>query len=110
MAISNEDIAFALELFEGVGPLTTRKMFGGLSIYADGVIFAIVMNDGIIYLKGAGDMIARYEDEGMARWTYENPNAKRKPTPMPYWALTDEMLDDPEAASALARDALKELS
>lgn len=110
MAISDEDIAFALDLFAGVGALTTRKMFGGLSIYSDGTIFAIIMSDGIIYLKGAGNMIARYEDLGMTRWTYETPNAKRKPTAMPYWALTDDMLDDPESTVALARDALAELT
>ena len=39
MSISNADIAFVKDLFAGVGTLTTRKMFGGLAIYADGVDF-----------------------------------------------------------------------
>ena len=43
MAVSEEQIAHALELFDGVGPMTTRKMFGGLAIYADGKVFAILM-------------------------------------------------------------------
>lgn len=104
MALSNEEIAHALELFDGVGPLTTRKMFGGLAIYTDGTIFAILMSESTIRLKGAGDMIARFEALGMERWTYQRPG--QKPSSMPYWTLPDSALDDPEEATALARDAL----
>ena len=43
MSISDADIAFVKDLFSGVGTLTTRKMFGGLAIYADGVIFALII-------------------------------------------------------------------
>ena len=107
MSLSDDEIAHALELFEGVGPLTTRKMFGGLGIYRDGVIFAVVMSDGTIRLKGQGDMIARFEDLGMERWTYQR--AGKAPTSMPYWALPDSALDDPDEASALARAALDNL-
>ena len=42
MSISDADIAFVKDLFASVGTLTTRKMFGGLAIYADGVIFALI--------------------------------------------------------------------
>lgn len=107
MALSDDEIAHALELFEAVGPLSTRKMFGGLGIYRDGVIFAVVMSDGTIRLKGQGDMIARFEDLGMERWTYQREG--KTPTSMPYWALPDSALDDPEEASALARAALDHL-
>lgn len=107
MALSEEEIAHALELFEGVGPLTTRKMFGGLGIYSEGTIFAVMMSDGTIRLKGVGDMIARFEALGMEKWTYQRPG--QKASSMPYWNLPDEALDDPETASALAREALSHL-
>ena len=45
MAVSDDQITHALELFDGVGPMTTRKMFGGLGIYADGKIFAVLMSE-----------------------------------------------------------------
>lgn len=107
MALSDDEIAHALELFEGVGPLTTRKMFGGLAIYTEGTIFAIVMSEGTIRLKGAGDMIARFESLGMQKWVYQRPG--QKASSMPYWDLPDTALDDPEEASALAREALMHL-
>ena len=37
MSVTDDQIAHALELFEGIGPMTTRKMFGGLAIYAEGI-------------------------------------------------------------------------
>ncbi|MEM6373580.1 MAG: TfoX/Sxy family protein [Pseudomonadota bacterium] len=46
MANTEEEIAHTLDLFAGLGPLTTRKMFGGLALYSDGTIFVIVMRDG----------------------------------------------------------------
>ncbi len=108
MAVSEEQIAHALELFEGVGPMTTRKMFGGLGIYADGTIFAILMSDGVLKLKGAGGMVGVFEDEGWERWTYSRDGSD-KVTAMPYWTLPDALLDDPDAASDWARRALAEL-
>lgn len=107
MAVSDEEIAHALDLFAGLGPLSTRKMFGGLSIYCDGTIFAIVMNDGRILLKGAGNMQDRFEAMGLNRWDFVRKDGS--PTHMPYWYLPDSALDDAEEATALAREALTHL-
>lgn len=109
MSVSDEEIAHALELFDELGGLTTRKMMGGLCIYHDGTIFALLMSNGQLYLKGAGDFRDVLEAEGCARWTYDNPNAKRAPTKMPYWTMPEAALDDPEEAVAWARRALEHL-
>ncbi len=107
MSLSDDQIVHALEVFEGVPDVTTRKMFGGLGLYSEGTIFGIVMSDGTIRLKGAGDMIARFENLGMEKWVYQRPGQKQ--SSMPYWDLPDGMLDDPDEASALAREALAHL-
>ncbi|WP_299376868.1 TfoX/Sxy family protein [uncultured Tateyamaria sp.] len=107
MAVSDEEIEHALDLFAGLGPLTTRKMFGGLAIYADGVIFAVLMRDGRLLLKGQGEMQARFEAMGLERWTYARSG--KPPTAMPYWHLPDSALDDAEEATTLARAALAHL-
>ena len=104
MSISDADVNFATELFSGLGPLTTRKMMGGLCIYSEGTIFAIIHSDGRIYLKAKGDLIAALEADGAERWTYTRDNGK--PTGMPYWTLPDAALDDPELACDWARRAL----
>ncbi|MEO0744711.1 MAG: TfoX/Sxy family protein [Pseudomonadota bacterium] len=107
MAVSDEEIAHALDLFAGLGPLTTRKMFGGMAFYADGTIFAVLMRDGRLLLKGQGEMQARFEAMGLARWTYTRDG--KPPTAMPYWHLPDTARDDADEATALAREALAHL-
>ena len=108
MAVSDAQIAFALELFADLGHVTTRKMFGGVGLYFDGAIFGILMRDGALYLKGAGQMPDRYDAAGWARWTYQRDGAE-KPTAMPYWHVPEDVLEDPESACDWARDALAEL-
>ena len=107
MSVSQADIAFALELFEGLGPLTSRKMMGGLCLYRDGTIFAILQSDGSLWLKGAGAFAERASAEGWQRWTYARHGSGE--TAMPYWRLPDAALDDPGLACDLARAALAAL-
>lgn len=108
MAVSDEQIEHALELFAGVGALTTRKMFGGFGIYHEGKIFAALMSDGVLQLKGAGEMVEVFDKAGWERWTYTREGSD-KVTAMPYWAVPDDLLDDPETASDWARRALDAL-
>ena len=107
MSVSEADIAFARELFSGLGDLTQRKMMGGLCLYREGTIFAILNSDGSIWLKGAGAFKDRLEAEGWERWTYQRESGTV--TAMPYWRLPDGALDDPEEAVRLAREALAHL-
>lgn len=110
MPVSDADIAHAVELFDGVGEITTRKMMGGLCLYADGTIFAILMSDGVLKIKAQdADFISKLEGMGAERWTYTRAG-RDKPTAMPYWTVPDAALEDPELALALARESLETLT
>ena len=104
MAVSDDQIAFVHDLFEGVGSLNTRKMFGGLGIYTDGKIFSVVMSDGTIRLKGVGEMVSVFTAHGWEPWVYTRKDGAS--SSMPYWTIPDDILDDPETASQWARRAL----
>lgn len=108
MSLTVEEIEFATDLFSGLGPLATRKMMGGLCIYSEGTIFAIIHPEFGTMIKGAGDFKNELNDLGLTQWTYQRPNAD-SPTAMPYWKLPDSALDDPDEACALARRALAHL-
>lgn len=108
MAVSDEQIESALDLLSGVGPVTTRKMFGGVGFYSDGAIFAVLMSDGTLRLKGAGVMVEVFDAEGWERWTYTREGRKGS-TAMPYWRVPDDLLDDPDGTSAWARRAIAAL-
>ena len=103
MSISEEDIAFAHELYAGVGKITHRKMMGGLSIYADGQIFAIINAEGRYYLKASGDFAEALAAEGSEKFRTEDGRE------MNYWTLPDDALDDPDLASDWGRRALRAL-
>ncbi|WP_238366167.1 TfoX/Sxy family protein [Mesobacterium pallidum] len=107
MSLGAEDIAYVRELFDGLGDVTTRRMMGGMCLYHDGTIFAMVRGDGQILLKGAGAFIPQLEAEGCTRWVYTRDNGKSGA--MPYWTLPEAAMDDPEVACDWARRALAHL-
>lgn len=98
MSISDADIAFAKELFAPLGDVSSRKMFGGICLYLEGEIFALVSKDGQIYLKTQGDMADELAADGTGR--FHN---------MPYWGIPDAALDDPEVACQLAKRTIASL-
>jgi DNA transformation protein len=108
MAVSDEQIETALDLLQGVGPVSTRKMFGGVGFYADGTIFAILMSDGTLRLKGAGEMVDVFDAAGWERWTYTR-DGREGSTAMPYWRVPDALLDDADETGEWARRALAHL-
>ncbi|MGR3504188.1 TfoX/Sxy family protein [Pseudaestuariivita sp.] len=107
MAVTAEEIAWAREVFQEVPDVTTRKMFGGLSLYSEGTIFAIIGPDEELLIKAKGDLAEALEAEGSHQWVYDgHKDSGKKPTVMPYWSLPDSALDDPEEAAMWARRSL----
>ena len=76
MSISDADIAFVKDLFSGVGTLTTRKMFGGLAVYADGVIFALVISTGALMIKAKGALASDLAAQGSQQFIHDGKGDK----------------------------------
>ncbi len=95
MAVGDADIAFATDLFSDLGQLTTRKMFGGMCLYHQGIVFALLSSEGRLYLKAKGDLARELADGGSAQ--FHN---------MPYWSVPEQALDDADEACTLARRTL----
>ena len=91
------------ELFDGLGPVTVRRLFGGKGIYHRGVIVAIVLR-GELMLKGDELVGPQYEAAGSSRWTYVGKR-HGKLVAMPYWTVPDGALDDPDEMTAWVRKA-----
>jgi DNA transformation protein and related proteins len=104
VSVSEGDIAFALELFEVLGDLSSRKMVGGLAIYRGGVIFAMLSRDGRLFLKARDGLAEAMAAEGCVQFGADHG---RK---MPYWTLPEAALENPELASDWARRALAALT
>jgi DNA transformation protein len=103
MRISTQGIVFVEELFAPLGPISHRKMMGGLSIYFEGQIFAILNQEGTLFLKAKGSFAEEMALEGSRQFGNNKGNT------MGYWILPEAALDDPDAASDWARRALSHL-
>ncbi len=91
------------ELFDGLGTVSIRRLFGGKGIYHDGVIVALVLR-GQLMLKGDDAVAADYEAAGGRRWTYRNTR-HGKEVAMPYWTAPESALDDADEMTLWARKA-----
>ena len=94
------------DLFSDLGEITTRSMMGGLSVYADGRIFAAADRDGVLYLRAKGSLARDLSAMGGRPFVVTRPDGSEGR--MGYVTLPEAALDDPEAACDLARRALRE--
>jgi DNA transformation protein len=63
MAVSPRFAEFVVEQLDGCGPIVTRRMFGGMGIYAGDVFFAIIADD-VLYLKADDTTRGDFERAG----------------------------------------------
>ena len=107
MSTSNSapaDPDWIADLFADLGEITTRRMMGGLSVYADSRIFAAADREGTLYLKAKGAFAEELAAMGARPFTYARADGTEGR--MAYLTLPDAALDDPALACDLARGAL----
>lgn len=98
---------FVRELFEGLGPVQIKRMFGGAGGYADGVMF-LLLGDDTIYIKADDALKAELAEAGSGPFVWEprsGPRAGEK-VDLGYWRLPESALDDPDEAVVWGRKAL----
>jgi DNA transformation protein and related proteins len=100
------DPEFIRELFASFGPVTVRRMFSGAGIFADGLMFGLIVRD-VIYLKADETSIADFEREGCAPFTYTRGRQSGRPSEhaLPYWRLPERLYDDPDELAVWAKRA-----
>jgi DNA transformation protein and related proteins len=102
MAVSKAFLELVADLLVPLGPITSRRMFGGASIYAGGVLFALI-DDDVLYLKADPSTKARFEAEGLGPFTYDG---KTGPVAMSYWRAPERLYDEPDDMLEWAREAI----
>lgn len=103
MAISAEYQEFLLELFEPVGTVTLRRMFGGAGLFNQGLMFALVIGE-TIYMKVDDHNRAAYEDAGSEPFTYDTSKGSRGV--MSFFTLPEVVYDDQTEAAEWARGSI----
>jgi DNA transformation protein len=89
----SEENAFYRDLFSPWGELSMRKMFGGLGLYHQDKMFALVA-DGELYFKVDEHSAAQFKAARSKPFTYKS---KGKNVSLSYWLAPPEIFDDSEA-------------
>ncbi|MFT5144764.1 MAG: DNA transformation protein [Rhodothermales bacterium] len=100
MAITPGFQAFVLEQLEQVPLVTSKSMFGGVGLYADGYFFA-VLGDDRLFFKVDDSNQGDFEAAGMEPFRpYGDDRA------MKYWEVPVDVLEDPEKLQVWAEKAI----
>ena len=91
------------DLFVAFGAVGIRMMFGGAGVFADGVMFAILIED-TLYLKADAEFARDFAAEGKAAFVYRRSNGKA--VALSYWQAPERLIDDPHELAAWARRSL----
>lgn len=97
--MSPEDVR---EVFREFGEIAIRRMFGGMGLYRDGRIFAIVI-DGEIFMKADATTEATFREAGSSLFTYDRQG---RAVAMSYWRMPVDALDEPDEAKRWGELAL----
>jgi DNA transformation protein and related proteins len=92
-----------VEMFAAFGAVDVRRMFGGVGIYADGIMFALG-HDGDIYLKADDLNRPDFEREGQEPFSYDTKTGRHALTS--YWRMPDRLHDEPDELARWAAAAL----
>jgi len=81
---------YVLDILAPFGEIVCRRLFGGHSLYKNGIIFAFIADD-ILYFK-VGDSNRRdYEENGSEPFVFE---ARGKKISLSYWQVPLDVIED----------------
>lgn len=97
-------IAYILELLAPLGPVSARRMFGGVGLFRGEMMFGLIARDEL-FLKVSDANRPAYETAGEAPFSYDTKSGVH--TIQSYWRCPPELLDDAETFQDWARQAVE---
>lgn len=98
MAFSPDYLEFILDQLSGFGPISHKKMFGGVGFYKDGLMFAGIMN-GLLHFKVDDLTRPTFIDRGMEPFSMGGKKSTG------YYQVPIEVLEDRDELAAWAEAA-----
>jgi DNA transformation protein len=90
---------YVLEQLSTLEGVTSRRMFGGVGLYCEGVFFGLIAED-VLYFKVGDETRGDYESRGMAPF---RPFSDRPDVSTSYFEVPAEVLEDGEECGMWAR-------
>jgi DNA transformation protein len=83
---------FLADLFEPLGGVSLKRMFGGLGIFREGLMFALVADD-VLYFKTDDATRPGFDAEGCGPFIYQTKDGPRSTS---YWRAPERLFDEPD--------------
>ncbi len=103
MAVSETYLGFVIDQLEGIGRVRSKRMFGGVGLYADELFFGLLANNGL-YFKVDDTNRADFEARGMGPF---RPFRDKPELQMGYYEVPADVIDEAEELVAWARRAMR---
>ncbi len=103
MPVGAEFRAFILDLLHPLHP-TSRRMFGGIGIMRDGLMFALLSND-TMYFRVDEQTRPRFTEAGCRSFRYHRSG--REVSIETYYTVPDSLYDQQDALLDWARQAIE---
>lgn len=101
--LNKDDYAAAvIQELTSLGQVMSKKMFGGIGLFLDGVMFAKVSGDSVLYFRVDDSNRADYEQFGTEQFDSEN-----KKKGMPYYQVPAPIIEDEDQFIDWAQTAHK---
>jgi DNA transformation protein len=84
--------AHALELLSSLGDVRARRMFGGVGLFLDGRMLALIAGE-VLHLKADAQVQPAFAAAGCRPFSYGTKNGERVLTS--YWSAPDEAMESP---------------
>jgi len=104
VALSPDFQDYLYELFEPVGTVKVKRMFGGAGVFYRDIMIALI-SDEQVYLKVDDQTTERFEAEGLESFVYATKDGKR--TVMSYRLMPERAYDDPDELKQWAELAIE---
>jgi DNA transformation protein len=91
------------DIFQDLGAIRIRKMFGGKGVYLGDTIFAIEIA-GELFLKADDENLPHFRKAGSRPFIFQKDG---KAVAMSYWLIPGEAFDDPSEGARWGRLALE---
>lgn len=102
MVVSDEYLTYVVDQLECLGPVQSRRMFGGAGLYFEGLFFAVIADD-VLYFKVDDSNQADYKAEGMEAFR----PFPEKSTVMGYYQVPIDVLENKATLKEWAEKALR---
>lgn len=102
MPVNKDYLSYVLEQLAGVPRVTSRRMFGGIGLYSDGLFFGLIDNDTVFFKvddSNRGDYVAR----NMPAF---RPFRDKPDLSMSYFAVPADALEDRDELTVWARKSI----